>query len=64
MIVLSSATTWRSVTRLVLLVILGLSACAGIVYWALLGSLLGVVVSALAPGRLAMWIVTAGSAKG
>jgi hypothetical protein len=64
MIVLSSATTWRSVTRLVLLVILGLSACAGIVYWALLGSLLGVVVSALATGRLAMWVVAAGSAKG
>lgn len=62
MIVLSSAATRRSAMRLALFLVLGLSACAGIVYWALLGSLGGVVVSALGPGWLAMW-VTAGSMR-
>lgn len=57
MITLTSATSWRSATRLALLVALVLSACAGIVYWALSGSLLGVAVSALVPGRIAMWVV-------
>lgn len=64
MIVLSSAAPWRSATRFASLVVLVLSASAGIVYWALLGSLLGVAVSALVPGRLVMWVVTAGSMEG
>ena len=58
MIGLSSTATWRLATRLVLLLVLGLSACAGIVYWALLGSLVGVLISAIVPGRLAMWAAT------
>lgn len=48
---------------LLLLFALGVAACAGIVYWAWQGSLIGVVLSALIPGTLALSILRRGSAR-
>ena len=60
---LGSRSLLQSGSLLLLSAILVTGACAGIVYWAWQGSLIGVVVSALVPGCFATSVLDAGAAR-